>query len=71
MIRRILIFLLLSMSAVAQELVPVRPGMPEGDVLVARLRAGGLVMFLRHADSRRVACGGSFDVGDREGDRDI
>lgn len=72
MIRRVLLLLLLlSASAVAQELSPTRPGMPEGDALVARLRAGGLVMFLRHADTRGEACDRSFRVGDRAGQRNI
>ena len=49
----------------------MRPGMPEGDALVARLRAGGLVMFLRHADTRGEPCDRSFLVGDRAGQRNI
>ena len=71
MIRRLLLLLLLSVPAVAQELTPTRPGKPEGDALVARLRAGGLVMFLRHADTRGEACDRSFAVGDRAGQRNI
>ncbi|WP_338664413.1 hypothetical protein VQH23_04440 [Pararoseomonas sp. SCSIO 73927] len=72
MIRRALLLLvLLSLPAAAQELVPVRPGSPEGDALVARLREGGLVLFLRHADTRGEACDRSFRVGDRAGQRNI
>ncbi|MFT8243346.1 histidine phosphatase family protein [Roseomonas sp. BN140053] len=63
--------LLLPIAAVAQELVPARPGTPEGDALVARLRAGGLVLFLRHADTRGEPCDRSFRVGDRAGQRNL
>ena len=71
MIRRVLLLLLLAGPAAAQGLHPVSPGMPEGDALVARLRQGGLVLFLRHADTRGEACDRSFRVGDRAGQRNI
>ncbi|WP_198381396.1 histidine phosphatase family protein [Roseomonas sp. KE2513] len=71
MIRRALLLLLAPLPAVAAELTPLRPGMREGDALVARLRAGGLVLFLRHADTRGEPCDRSFRVDDREGQRNI
>ncbi|MBP0444830.1 histidine phosphatase family protein [Roseomonas sp. SSH11] len=63
--------LLLAPTAAAEALRPTRPGTPEGDALVARLRQGGLVMFLRHADTRGEPCDRSFRVGDRAGQRNI
>jgi phosphohistidine phosphatase SixA len=74
MIRRALLTLVLLLpawSSLAQELVAARPGTPERDALVARLRAGGLVLFMRHADTRGEACDRSFRVGDRAGQRNI
>jgi phosphohistidine phosphatase SixA len=73
MIRRafLLPLLVLALPALAQELVAARPGTPEGDALVARLRQGGLVLFMRHADTRGEACDRSFRVGDRAGQRNI
>ena len=41
------------------------------DLLVARLREGGLVLFFRHADTIGVACSRSFRMGDRAGQRYI
>ena len=64
-------FLLAALPAAARELVATRPGMPEGDALVARLRQGGLVLFMRHADTRGEPCDRSFRVGDRAGQRNI
>jgi len=57
--------------AAAQEFSARQPGTPEGDALVARLRTGGLVLFLRHADTRGEPCDRSFRLGDREGQRNI
>ena len=74
MIRRALLVLALLLPvlpAIAQELAAIRPGTPEGDALVARLRQGGLVLFLRHADTRGEPCDRSFQVGDRAGQRNI
>lgn len=51
--------------------MPVTAEGPEGAALVARLRAGGLVLFFRHADTRGMPCDRSFRVGDREGQRNI
>lgn len=42
-----------------------------GAALVARLRAGGLVLFFRHADTIGEPCDRSFRVGDRDGQRNI
>lgn len=39
--------------------------------LLARLRAGGLVLFFRHADTLGEPCDRSFRVGDRVGQRNI
>lgn len=58
----------LASPAAAQRLEP-------GDVaespLLPRLRAGGLVLFFRHADTAGEPCDRSFRVGDREGQRNI
>lgn len=50
---------------------PARPGSPAFDALAARLRAGGLVLFLRHAGTAGMPCDRSFRVGDREGQRNL
>ncbi|WP_156963466.1 histidine phosphatase family protein [Muricoccus aerilatus] len=71
MIRRALLLLVLTAMPALADLAPVRPGSPEGEALVERLRAGGLVLFLRHADTRGEPCDRSFRVGDREGQRNI
>ena len=71
MIRRALLLSLLATPAGARELAPLRPGVPEAEALLARLRAGGLVLFLRHADTRGEPCDRSFRIGDREGQRNI
>lgn len=42
-----------------------------GVALVARLRAGGLVLFFRHADTLGEPCDRSFRIGDRPGQRNI
>ncbi len=42
-----------------------------GARLVSRLRAGGLVLFFRHADTRGMPCDRSYQVGDREGQRNL
>jgi phosphohistidine phosphatase SixA len=70
--RRVLLSLLLATPAAAQErLRPVTADEPEGAALVARLRAGGLVLFFRHADTRGEPCDRSFRVGERAGQRGI
>lgn len=47
------------------------PESPKGAALVARLRRGGLVMFIRHADTAGEPCDRSFTIGDRAGQRNI
>ena len=47
------------------------PASPEGGALVARLREGGLVLFIRHADTAGEPCDRGFRVGDRDGQRNI
>lgn len=42
-----------------------------GQALVERLRAGGLVLFFRHADTLGEPCDRSFRIGDRAGQRNI
>jgi phosphohistidine phosphatase SixA len=44
---------------------------PAGAELLRRLRAGGLVLFFRHADTIGENCDRSFRVGDRNGQRNI
>jgi len=52
----------------AQRLAPVDV---EASGLLPRLRAGGLVLFFRHADTIGEPCDRSFRVGDRAGQRNI
>lgn len=59
-----------SPSGLAQ-MRPVGVDDPHGRVLIERLRAGGLVLFFRHADTRGMACDRSFRVGDRDGQRNL
>lgn len=69
--RGIVALLLAPAAARAERLVPVSDGSPEGAALVARLRAGGMVLFFRHADTRGEPCDSSYRVGDRAGQRNI
>lgn len=74
MLRRTLLALPLLLAAPAQaqeRFVPVPAEHPDGAALVALLRAGGLVLFFRHADTRGEPCDRSFRVGDRPGQRNI
>lgn len=66
--RRALLGLALASPVAAQRL---EPGDVEASGLLARLRAGGLVLFLRHADTAGEPCDQSFRVGDRAGQRNI
>jgi phosphohistidine phosphatase SixA len=50
---------------------PVTIGEKEGAALVAALRAGGLVLFFRHADTLGEPCDRSFRIGDRPGQRNL
>lgn len=58
-------------AAAGTELVPVTIDSPEGRRLVERLRAGGLVLFFRHADTAGEPCDSSYRIGDRAGQRNI
>ncbi|MDO9706839.1 histidine phosphatase family protein [Paracraurococcus lichenis] len=70
--RRALPLLLLPLAAAAEDrLRAVEAGTPEAEALVARLRAGGLVLFFRHADTRGEPCDRSFRIGDRAGQRNL
>jgi phosphohistidine phosphatase SixA len=73
MLRRTLLALpVLAAPARAQSRrVPVTPEQPEGAALVARLRQGGLVLYVRHADTRGEPCDSSYRIGDRAGQRNI
>jgi phosphohistidine phosphatase SixA len=50
---------------------PVTPDDPAGQALVERLRAGGLVLFLRHTDTSGMACDTRYRLGDRAGQRNL
>lgn len=67
----VLLGLLVAMPAAAMQRVPVTGDEPEALALVERLRAGGLVLFFRHADTIGMSCDRSFRVGDRAGQRNI
>jgi phosphohistidine phosphatase SixA len=71
--RRALALMALAPLAARAEarLVPVRDDSAEGARLVARLRAGGLVLFFRHADTIGENCDITFRIGDRAGQRNI
>jgi phosphohistidine phosphatase SixA len=60
-----------SAAAVAQLVVPATGDSAEGRALIERLRAGGLVLFFRHADTLGMPCDRSFRIGDRDGQRNI
>ncbi len=55
----------------AREAVPVAAESQAGRALVERLRAGGLVLFFRHADTRGMPCDSGYRIGEREGQRNI
>ena len=70
--RRALPLLLLPTMATAQgRVVPVPAEAPEGLALVAALRAGGLVLFFRHADTRGEPCDSLYRIGQRDGQRNL
>ena len=56
------------MPAMAQQMAPV---VVDASPLLVRLRAGGLVLFFRHADTAGEPCDRSFRLGDRAGQRNI
>jgi phosphohistidine phosphatase SixA len=65
-----LLALMLAAPALAER-IAVATETAEGRALVERLRAGGHVLFFRHADTIGMPCDRSFRVGDREGQRNI
>jgi len=67
----LLLALLSALPAPAQVRTPVAGDGPEALALVERLRAGGLVLFFRHADTIGMPCDRSFRIGDRAGQRNI
>lgn len=69
--RGVLALTLLPGVALAERLRPVTAEMPEGAALIAALRQGGHVLFVRHADTRGEPCDRSYRVGDRAGQRNI
>ena len=66
--RRALVLACLATPAAAQRLAPQDIAASD---LLPRLRAGGLVLFFRHADTRGEPCDQSFRLGDRAGQRNI
>lgn len=66
--RRALVLALLASPVAAQRLAPQDVGV---SALLPRLRAGGLVLFFRHADTLGEPCDRSFRLGDRAGQRNI
>lgn len=66
--RRALLGLGLTTPAMAQQMVPV---LVEASPLLTRLRAGGLALFFRHADTAGEPCDRSYRVGDRAGQRNL
>lgn len=73
MLRRRMVVLLAAAPLVAARAAPgpVTPEAPEGETLVERLRAGGLVLYFRHADTLGEPCDRSFRLGDRAGQRNL
>lgn len=70
--RRLLPLVLLTRPALGEGgLRPAASEAPEGADLVRRLRAGGLVLFFRHADTRGEPCDRSYRIGDRAGQRNL
>lgn len=49
----------------------VTPEDSDGAALVERLREGGLVVFFRHADTNGMACDRLYQIGRRDGQRNI
>ncbi|MBT5559487.1 MAG: hypothetical protein HOJ88_06315 [Proteobacteria bacterium] len=48
-------------------LAQTSPSEPEGEVLIERLRQGGLVIFFRHADTTGMSCDRLYRIGQRLG----
>ncbi|WP_264185625.1 histidine phosphatase family protein [Roseicella aerolata] len=69
--RSLPLLVLPTLAAAEARLRPVSVEAPEGKALIGRLRAGGLVLFLRHADTRGEPCDRSYRLGDRAGQRNL
>jgi phosphohistidine phosphatase SixA len=50
---------------------PVAADSPQGAALARRLQQGGLVIFLRHADTGGEPCDSTYPIGERSGQRNI
>ena len=70
--RRLLAALPLARPLAAQEaLRPMLADAPEAAPLLAQVRAGGVTLFFRHADTAGEPCDRSFRIGDRAGQRNL
>jgi phosphohistidine phosphatase SixA len=69
--RSLPLLILPGLAAAEDRLRPVPVDSPEGMALVEHLRAGGLVLFFRHADTRGEPCDRSYRIGDRAGQRNL
>jgi phosphohistidine phosphatase SixA len=49
----------------------ILPESPQGAALIERLRGGGFVIFLRHADTGGEPCDSGYRIGERSGQRNI
>ena len=61
------LLLLVLQAAYAQ----TTPEQPEGQALIGALQQGGLVVFIRHADTTGMACDSLYRIGQRQGQRNI
>ena len=68
---RTFIAILLSALFIQSAYAQTSPDQPEGQALIERLREGGLVVFFRHADTTGMACDSLYQIGQREGQRNI
>ena len=72
-----LIFFMLSVIGVILVVSPSAPyaqvtlDEPNGKALIGSLRNGGLVVFLRHADTAGMPCDSLYRIGQREGQRNL
>jgi phosphohistidine phosphatase SixA len=65
------IFLLVITFATTIVLAQTSPSELEGEVLIERLKQGGLVIFFRHADTTGMSCDRLYRVGQRFGQRNL
>ena len=63
--------LLVAACVTSAALAQTSPSEPEGQVLIERLRQGGLVVFFRHADTTGMPCDQLYQIGQRLGQRNI